>query len=102
MKFRSLEPNDASFPKSYKNKKWRINLTLDNGRTKTIYIGDKRYEDYTQHGDSQRRANYLNRHQKTEDWNNILSPGAWSRYLLWGPYKTITENLAYVRNKFRI
>lgn len=102
MKFRSLEPNDERFPKTHHYKKWRVNITQDNGRNKTIYFGDNRYEDYTQHKNSQRRQNYLSRHEARENWDNPLTAGFWSAHLLWGESPSIVKNLAAIRKKFEL
>jgi len=56
---------------------------------RTIHFGDKRYEDYTFHGDPTRRANYKTRHGKivlkdgTPAYKNKNKPAYWSWYLLW-------------------
>ena len=50
---------------------------------KKINFGDDRYEDYTQHQDPKRKALYIQRHKKNEDWNNPLTAGFWSYHLLW-------------------
>ena len=68
---------------------------------KKINFGDDRYEDYTQHQDPKRKALYIQRHKKNEEWNNPLTAGFWSRYLLWEK-PTITEAKKYIFNKFGI
>ena len=67
-----------------KNKKWAV---LYNG--KWIHFGDSRYEDFTQHGDEERRYRYLRRAINITDGNgcptaiNPNSPNYWSINLLW-------------------
>jgi len=68
---------------------------------KKINFGDDRYEDYTQHGDPKRKALYIQRHKKNEDWNNPLTAGWWSRYLLWEK-PTITEAIKDIKKRFGI
>ena len=68
---------------------------------KRINFGDDRYEDYTQHGDPKRKALYIQRHKKNEDWNNPLTAGWWSRYLLWEK-PTITEAIKDIKKRFGI
>jgi hypothetical protein len=43
------------------------------------------YEDYTQHGDEQRKESYLGRHSKREQWDKsgILTAGFFSRWITW-------------------
>jgi len=68
---------------------------------KKINFGDDRYEDYTQHGDPKRKALYIQRHKKNEDWNNPLTAGFWSRYLLWEK-PTIEEAIDNIKKRFGI
>jgi len=78
---------------------------------KRINFGDDRYEDYTQHGDPKRKALYIQRHKKNEDWNDpfgrlggnpaVLTAGWWSRYLLWEK-PTITEAIKDIKKRFGI
>ena len=39
--------------------------------------------DYTKHKDPERKKRYMNRHKKNENWNDYMSPGALSRWILW-------------------
>ena len=51
--------------------------------TKTISFGDKKYEDYTIHKDDVRQQRYFFRHRKAERWDDPLTSGFYSRWLLW-------------------
>jgi hypothetical protein len=57
-----------------------------------IDFGLKGSQTYVDHGDKVKRANYLSRHQKREDWNSI-NPGSASRFILWGDFRDIETNL---------
>jgi len=61
-----------------KNKKYTV---IYNG--KKIDFGDSRYSDYTQHKDPKRKALYIERHKKREDWKDPNTAGWWSRFYLW-------------------
>jgi len=66
-------------------KKMMAVFTKPNGRTKTIHFGARGMSDYTQHKDKSRRKNYLARHGGMgEDWNDPMTAGALSRWILWG------------------
>ena len=66
-------------------KKLMAVFTKPNGRTKTIHFGARGMSDYTQHKDKSRRKNYLARHGGMgEDWNDPMTAGALSRWILWG------------------
>lgn len=73
-----------------------------------IHIGDSDYEDYTSHKDNTRKANYIARHfpsstskKGSEDWENPLTAGFWSRWLLWNK-KTLDESIKDIRKRFNI
>ena len=50
---------------------------------KIIHFGHPDYEDFTKHGDEQRKKNYIARHKKREHWNDPFNAGFWARWLLW-------------------
>ena len=66
-----------------RTKKLKAVFRLDTGRTRTIHFGAKGYEDFTMHNDKHRKDNYINRHAAREDFNNPLTAGALSRWILW-------------------
>ena len=72
-----------SITKSHKpTKKYDAHLLVD-GKTRTIPFGAKGYTDFILSKDPKRKALYIQRHQKREDWSNPLTPGFWSRWYLW-------------------
>jgi hypothetical protein len=86
-------------------KKYEAMLTyIQSGKQKhkTVHFGASGYEDYTQHGDKTRRERYLKRHRTREDWTNPLTAGFWSRWLLWGEYKSMQRNIFHVRQRFNL
>ena len=50
---------------------------------KRVHFGARGYEDYTTHHDDERKARYIARHRAREDWNDYMSAGALSRWILW-------------------
>ena len=74
----------VTFRKSINPKK-KLNAIFyyPNGKTKIVSFGAVGYSDYTIHKDPIRKERYITRHQKHESWNNLMSPGALSRYVLW-------------------
>jgi hypothetical protein len=67
-----------------------------------VPFGAKGYEDYTQHGDKLRRANYLARHRTSETWTNPKTAGALSRWILWGDSTSLSANLSDFRRRFSL
>ena len=74
-------------------------LNKETSREKRVRFGAVGYEDMTQHGDEERKRLYLARHSKNENWNDISTSGAWSRWLLWNK-KSISASLADIKKKF--
>ena len=69
-------------------------------KVKTTHFGASGYEDYTTHGDLQRKQNYLARHNK-EDWNDYMTAGALSRWILWGK-PSLSASIADYIGRFKL
>ena len=95
MRLESLSPSKV------KHKKLRAVFRLDNGRTRTIHFGDKRYEDYTIHGDESRKKSYVLRHGAREDFDDPMTAGALSRWILWNK-KTIEASVKDFQRRFGV
>ena len=67
----------------------------------TIHFGSAGYEDYTQHGDEERKASYLARHKVREDWTlqGVTSAGFWARWILWHK-PSLSASIADVNKRF--
>jgi hypothetical protein len=76
----------------------RYQATFANG--KTVHFGLAGGKTYIDEHDKAKRAAYLARHEKNENWENPYSPGALSRWLLWGKYKTLDANHKAFMKKF--
>ena len=46
--------------------------------------------DFTKHNNEDRKKLYLDRHRKRENWNDFMSAGSLSRWILWN--KTTLES----------
>lgn len=55
----------------------------DKKKVKTTHFGSSGMSDYTIHKDDERKQRYLDRHRANENWNDYMSAGALSRYVLW-------------------
>ena len=82
-------------PSDKPNKKFEARI---DGR-KSIHFGSKSYEDFTIHKDPERKQRYIDRHSKNEDWNNALTAGFYSRWILWNR-PTITESIRDTNRRF--
>jgi len=81
-------------------KKWDFIFIRDNGRTFTRSVGDNSMEDFTQHHDTKRRANYRSRHAKDLKTGDPTRAGFISYYCLWGNSTSIRENIASYKSRF--
>ncbi len=90
-------------PSRMRGKKWAATfLNERTGRERTTHFGATGYEDYTMHGDPERKRRYLERHGRGhEDWNAPTTPGALSRWLLWNK-PTLEESLEDFRHRFGV
>ena len=81
---RVLTLKKAEFPKRYKIcHKTTLKRAPRQVKTKCIKFGDRRYGNYTVHKDAKRKASYIRRHKKREDWGDMKTAGFWSKNLLW-------------------
>jgi hypothetical protein len=68
----------------------RFKATYANG--KVVHFGMAGGQNYTDHGDKEKRELYLKRHRARENWNDPFSAGSLSRYLLWGDSTSLEKN----------
>jgi hypothetical protein len=96
------KPQKVVIKKSNKEgKKLMAIFTLENGRTRTIHFGAEGMTDYTLSKDDERKKRYLARHRKNENWNNPLSAGALSRWILWNK-KTRGASISDYKRRFNL
>lgn len=79
------------------NKKYKWTATFDDG-THTSF-GATGYEDYTQHGDDERKRAYLSRHSRDLKTNDPRRAGYLSYYILWNK-PTIEESKRDFNRRF--
>ena len=81
-----------------KNKKYMVKFS-----NCMVHFGCMGYSDFTKHKDENRKARYLKRHAKQENWtrSGICTAGFWSRYILWNE-KTIKASKEDVQRRFNI
>jgi hypothetical protein len=78
----------------------RFMATYANG--KVVHFGQEGGSTYIDHGDKVKRAAYLARHKKNENWNDPYSAGALSRYLLWGDSTNMETNHQAFMSKYPV
>ena len=93
----------VSIGKSTRQGKKMVAVFYDEAKKKikTTHFGASGYEDYTTHGEMQRKMNYIARHKDREDWNDYMSSGSLSRWILWNK-PTLSESIKDYMNKFKL
>ena len=86
-------------PSHKPEKKLDAKFETDTGRTKVVSFGSKGMDDYTKTHDTDQRARYLKRHSANEDWGKKDSPGALSRWILWGESTSLMKNIQNYKAK---
>ena len=67
-----------------KNKKYMAIFYDNSGKKiKTTHFGAAGMSDFTKHKDAERKKLYLKRHKKNEKWNDFMTAGSLSRWILW-------------------
>ena len=60
-----------------------IYINAKTGKNRKISFGDKKEKDFTQHKNKELRNFYDFKYQKKQNWNDLMSNGALSKYILW-------------------
>ena len=89
--------------KSTNPKKKYMAVFYDNNKkkVKTTHFGSSGMSDYTKHKDKSRKRRYLTRHRDREKWNDYMSAGSLSRYILWGE-PTFRASVQKYKKKFNL
>lgn len=70
--------------------------------TKRVPFGAFGMSDYTINKNKLRRDRYLQRHRANEDWNDPMTAGALSRWILWGDSTSLDLNIKEFKRKFNL
>jgi hypothetical protein len=70
-------------------------------KVKTTHFGQENASDYILHNDLTRKMNYISRHKEREDWNDYMTAGALSRWILWNK-PTLSASIDDYINMFRL
>lgn len=88
-------------PSTQKTKKLMAIFYDDNGKKiKTTHFGSAGMSDFTIHKDKQRKERYLDRHRKRENWNDPMTAGSLSRWILWNK-PTLQGSIRDYKKRFK-
>ena len=78
----------------------RLEAVIDG--KKTVPFGQTKASDFTLHKDPERKARYINRHEKREDWTKscINTAGYYSKHALWNR-GTIQKSVNDLNKKYK-
>lgn len=85
-----------------KTKKFKATFyDKDKKKIRSIQFGAKGYSDYTIHKDDERKKRYINRHKKNENWNDPMTAGTLSKYILWNK-PTLQASINDYKKRFNL
>ena len=91
-----------------KNKKLMAIFYKDNKKIKTVHFGSKPNKDFTiyskeldKKGAIKKKENYIKRHEVRENFNNFMTAGSLSRYILWNK-PTVKESIKDYLKRFKL
>lgn len=77
-------------------------FTMNDGKQKTVKFGTSSNYALNPVKTKKDRNAYIARHAVSENWNDPLSRGALSRYILWGESRSVVENTRAYRKRFNL
>ncbi len=84
-----------------KNKKLKAIFYDGDKKLRTVQFGSKGMSDFTIHKDKERKQRYLDRHRKRENWNDPMTAGALSRWILWNK-PTLEASIKDFKKRFKL
>jgi hypothetical protein len=88
-------------PSTNPKKKFDAVFRLDDGEEKIVRFGAAGYTDYILSHNEVKKESYLTRH-KHENWNNPMTAGALSRWILWGNSTSLDTNIRSFKRRFHL
>jgi len=66
-------------------------------KIKTTHFGSAGMSDFTKHKDEERKERYIARHSANENWNDYMTAGSLSRWLLWNKPTISASYNSYIK-----
>ena len=70
-------------------------------KIKTVHFGAAGMSDFTKHKDEERKQRYIARHSANENWNDYMTAGSLSRWILWNKPTLSASYNDYIK-KFKL
>lgn len=87
--------------KSWRPMKKYVALFEVDGYSRNVHFGSATSQTYVEGANDLKKANYLKRHAIREDWNNPLTPGSLSRWILCSE-PDINDAIKAYKDKFNL
>ena len=68
---------------------------------KVVHFGQKGGSTYIDHGNDEKKDNYIARHKVNENWRDPTTAGALARFILWNK-KTLSASIADFKKRFSL
>lgn len=94
LKLISVKPSDK------KEKKLMATFSKDH-KSIITHFGSSQHSDFTKHKDTKRRDLYDIRHKRRENWQDPVSAGTLSKYILWNK-PTLSESIKDFKRRFNL
>ena len=78
----------------------RFMAIFENG--KKTHFGLEGGSTYIDHNDPKKRDAYIARHRVRENFEDPYTPSSLSRFVLWGPHKTLSKNIEFFKKRFSL
>ena len=88
-------------PSKLKTKKFTATFYDGKKKVRTTHFGAKGYSDFTIHKDPKRKKRYIDRHKKREDFEDFMSAGSLSRYVLWEK-PDLKKSIDFYKKRFNL
>lgn len=82
-------------------KKKAVFYDKDGKKIKTVQFGAEGMSDFTKHKDTDRRDRYDARHKPNQNWNDPMTAGALSKYILWNK-PSLSASISDYKRKFNL
>jgi len=73
----------------------------DKKKKKTTHFGQKTFTDFTINKSDEKKQAYLKRHEKRENWNDFITAGSLSRWILWNK-KSLQSSINDYKRRFKL
>lgn len=83
-------------------KEFKAVFIKHDGQRKTVRFGTSSNYVLNPSKTIQDRTAYIKRHRVNENWRDPTTPGALSRWILWGHSRSWRQNLSTFKKKFRL